>query len=353
MKPYQLQTFTLTLSVLMLVASCSREQSDAAKKDAVESNATPQAAVVPASPRQHPTVVSATPGREPLAENPNFKPVPAPGESKMGIVTQRIQEQMKGLVPGSPEAQAKFASLWKSSAPSTFAQPVASASNADVAAGRKLPTEASLALMRDNAFLEALESGKLPHLPGGEAELDGVLAKMVLALASTTTGLARLPSVLNERANALPPTAEDVATLVAVKQGLRELRSSGVAAIPLDQWRSLASAKNPIYRYIALLAAPHSKRSNADLPPEGDSSARSAQASGELLAFYQPYLSETDVVLVAQAIKAMGNLGTHQARQALEAVASRPQVVSDSSLVEAVQTAIRDCEAMIRFAGAK
>lgn len=351
MKTHQLHSFALTLCALLFVSSCSRDQSDATKKEATENR--PPAQAVPASPQQQPAVVAVMPGREPLVENPNFKPSPAPGSSKIDAVAQRIQQQMEGLVPGSPEAQAKFASLWRSSAPATFAQSVASASKAEVAEGRWLPAEASIALMRDEALLEAIESGKLPHLNGGEAELDGVLAKLVLALGSTTSGVARLPSILNERANELPPTVEDVATLVAVKQALRELRSTGAAALPLDEWRSLASAKNPIYRYLALLAAPHAKRFSADAPPGGDSSVRSAQASEDLLRFYQPYLSETDGILVEQAIKAVGNLGTARAIQTLEGLASKPQVVTDKRLTEAVQIAIQNCDAMIRLADGK
>lgn len=271
----------------------------------------------------------------------------------MDAVAQRIQQQMKELVPGSPEAQAKFTSLWKASAPATFAQTVASASNAEVASGRRLPTEASIALMRDDALLEAIASGKLPHFTDGVGELEGVLTKLALALGSTTSGIARLPDVLNERANALPPTMDDVATLVAVKQALRELRSSGAAAVTLDEWRSLASAKNPVYRYLALLAAPHTKEFGADVPPDGDSSVRSAQASERLLQFYQLYLSEADGVIVEQAIKSVGNLGTQQARLTLEGLANRPQVVADDRLAEVLTTAIQDCDAMIRIAGAK
>lgn len=271
----------------------------------------------------------------------------------METVAQRIQQQLKGLPPGSPEAQAKFVSLWKASAPATFAQITASASNAEVATGRRLPTEASIALMRDDKLLEAIVSGKLPHFADGVAELEGVLTKLALALGSTTSGIARLPDVLNERANALPPTMEDVATLIAVKQGLRELRSSGAATSRLDEWRSLSAAKNPVYRYLALLAAPHTKGLAADESPDGDSSVRSAQASETLLQFYQPYLSEADGVLVEQAIKSVGNLGTHQARQTLEGLVGRPQVAADNRLAEAVQIAIQDCDAMIRLAGAK
>ena len=354
MKPHQLHPITLTLSALLLVASCSKEQSDATKKNAVESSQTPAAVpVVPAPPLQRPAVVSAMPSREPLIENPNFKPAPAPGSSKMETVAQRIQEEMKGLSPGSPEAQAKFASLWKSSAPATFAQTAASASNAEVATGRRLPTEASIALMRDDALLEAIASGKLPHFADGVAEVEGVLTKLALALGSTTSGIARLPDVLNERANALPPTMEDVATMVAVKQGLRELRSSGAAAVTLDEWRSLASAKNPVYRYLALLAAPHTKGFGSDVSPDGDGSVRSPQASERLLQFYEPYLSEADGVIVEQAIKSVGNLGTEQARQTLKGLANSPQVVADDRLTEVLNTAIQDCDAMIRIAGAK
>jgi hypothetical protein len=87
--------------------------------------------------------------------------------------------------------------------------------------------------------------------------------------------------------------------------------------------------------------------------PDGDGSVRSPQASERLLQFYEPYLSEADGVIVEQAIKSVGNLGTEQARQTLKGLANSPQVVADDRLTEVLNTAIQDCDAMIRIAGAK
>jgi hypothetical protein len=288
------------------------------------------------------------PGREALLENPNFKPSPAQGSQRMDVVAQRIQQQFQGIAPKTPAAQTKFDSLWKSASTAAFARPLASSSDPNVAQGRVMPSEVANALLGDDEIVAAIENGKLPFGDSTAESLDGVLTKLVLALGSTTSGIAALPEVLKERMNALPPTAEDLAALLAVKQALRELRSSGAAASNLDEWRSLAAAKNPIYRYLALLAAPHTRTNS--VPASGDTGSRDPRSSEALLSFYQPYLSESDDLLIERAITSVGNLGTATSKQTLESLATQQRVKGNERLAEAVQIAIQDCDAMIRLA---
>lgn len=269
----------------------------------------------------------------------------------MDVVTQRIQQQFQGLAPNTPAAQSKFDSLWKGASTAAFARPLASSSDPNVAQGKVMPSEATSVLLGDDELMAAVELGKLPFGDSTAESLDSVLTKLILALGSTTSGIAALPDVLKERMNALPPTADDLVTLLAVKQALRELRSSGAATSDLDEWRSLATAKNPIYRYIALLAAPHTRTSGA--PTSGDTGGRDPRSSEALLSFYQPYLGESDDLLFERAIKLVGNLGTAISRQTLESLATQQRVKSSERITEVVQIAIQDCDAMIRFAAGK
>lgn len=341
-----------TLSCLQCLVSCSRKEDDTTPPAAEESKtaqARPSASAP--EPSRVATPEKSMPGREPLLENPNFKPAPAPGSQRMDVVAQRIQQQFQGLASNTPAAQSKFNSLWKSASTAAFARPLVSSSDPNVAQGKIMPSEVSSALLGDDELMVAIENGKLPFGDSTAEFLDGVLTKLILALGSTTSGIAALPDVLKERMNALPPTAEDLAALLAVKQALRELRSSGAAASNLDEWRSLATAKNPIYRYLALLAAPHTRTNG--VPASDDQSSRDPRSSEALLSFYQPYLSESDDLLLERAIKSVGNLGTATSKRTLELLATQQRVKQSEQLAEVVQIAIQDCDAMLRLAAGK
>ncbi len=330
----------------------SPKGNEVAKMNAVEAKVSDSITQADAS-NQKVQVANEGGRREPLIEISHFTAVSSTADSKGNTLAQRIQKELEGSIPGSVETQAKFASLWNASSPASFTKPVPSSSDPDVAAGRRLPAEADAAIMRDSALVEAMESGQSPLSVAGEAELDGVLTQLVLATSATISGFASLPEVLSVRSNALPPTVGDVASLMAVKQALREQKLSSHGATTIEDWRPLAAAKNPVYRYLALLAVAHTESRDEPTPAGHDSKNRSANASKELLELYQTYLNETDPVLLKQVIQSIGNLGTPAARQKLESLRGNPSFSSGGRLREALQLAIQDCDAMIRFAEGK
>jgi len=335
------------------VVSCSPKKEGAAASDGKESEPpnTSVAPVPPSSPRKAASANKAVPNREPLRENPNFKPEPAAGSQKIDAIAQRIHEEFHGVVHETSAAQSKFGSLWRGAAPASFAQTLGSAALPEVANGKAMPHEAAKALLGANELNAAITAGRFPFTDANMESFDAILTKLSLALSSTTSGIATLPEVLKERMNALPPTTEDLAALLAVEQALREMRTSGPGATPLDQWRPLANARNPIYRYLALLAAPHTTTNGT--PSTGDASTRDPRSSADLLSFYQPYLSEQDDLFVERAVLFIGSLGTSIARQTLESFAKQQRVKGSEHLSGVVEIAIQDCDAMIRFAHEK
>jgi hypothetical protein len=219
---------------------------------------------------------------------------------------------------------AKVSRIWGENVAHLPTTTLPSAADAAVANGTKLPKEIG----------EATEPSRPSTVP--EAMLKG----LSLTAAATRTEL--LSQFAQQRANALPPTAADVAIFEALNDGIGEL-SPTRGASAFEVWEPLASAANPIYRLLALRAAMHTtSRAAAGLSSEDPNYTRiDAPAK---LGFYLRYLNESDPTILSEAIAAIATVPTPEARQAIEKFQVTQQQRGDAALIQVATDALRTQE---------
>ena len=151
-----------------------------------------------------------------------------------------------------------------------------------------------------------------------------------------------LPELAKQRANALPPSSVDLVIFDAINGALKELDPPRVDS-PFAPWEQLGSAKNPVYRLLALRAALcTSSPAAAGLSPEDPNYAR-VDASAKL-GFYMSYLSEADPTILSEAIAAIATVPTPEARQAIEKFQATQQQRGDATLIQVAADALRTQE---------
>jgi hypothetical protein len=151
-----------------------------------------------------------------------------------------------------------------------------------------------------------------------------------------------LPEFAMQRANVLPPTGVDLAMFDALNNALDELGPTRLGT-PFEPWVQFASAANPVYRLLALRAAMHTTSHAAiGLSPEDPNYSR-ADAPAKL-GFYLRYLSESDPVILTEAIAAIATVPTPEARQAIERFQATQQQRGDAALAQSAAEALRTQE---------
>jgi len=292
-----------------------------------------------------------TPGRAPLIENPAYTPTPPTMGLAFDAVAKRLESALKGVERRSPEAAHKVAELWNAAAAKSLNQPTGSEDGA-VNAGIKLPAEISaLRRMSDKEMEVLLLNGSLPFAQTNE-EFEAAVSGLLLSTSATVSGLAALPTLLGNRAESLPPTREDVMNFFAVSQGLRELKSLSVGASTLEEWKPLSTARNPVYRLLALLAAQKATTTETQFT-SSESPSYAKAVLPERLAFYRDYLNEKDPLILAATLEAIGNVSLPEARVILEDFRNRQLSVGNAELASLSDAAIRSCEANLRWSSVR
>jgi hypothetical protein len=262
-------------------------------------------------------------GRQPKRKHPHL--IIPPDQPNPTI--DRLQRELGGIKMNDPEFAMKVSRLWKESVAQLSAATLPSATDAKVANGTRLPKELEDALhARTNK--------------NDDASPQDMLNGLGVVMASTQTDL--LPQYAQERMNALPPTATDLAIFEALNRGIGELNpSSGVATF--ERWEPLAKARNPLYRLLALRAAIRTtSRAAFGLSSEDPNYTRIDGPAK--LGFYLSFLDESDPIILAEAIAAVATVPTPEARQAIEKFQAVQQQRGDAALAQAAADALRTQE---------
>lgn len=348
------------MAVVILASGCSRNPREQATVEehvdqelANQPASTPSVLQTPKPALQQGEAITGTSlqqettHRPPLREDPNYRPPQPTMGPAFDDVAARITQALEGIGPQSPDAARKVARLWEAATVPSLEESI-TVGGINASSETQLPSEISeIASLSDKEIEALLVDGRLPFSKSAE-EFDAAASRLMLALGSTVAGLGELPPLLRDRANSLPPTREDIVNYFAVSQALRELRSGGAGATTLQEWESISNAKNPVYRLLALMAA--QKAATPDTRFESSESRDYSEiVLPERLAFYQRFLEEDDPIILAETLKAIGNVSLPQAKAVLESFREQQLATGNSEIAELSEAAIRSCEANLRW----
>lgn len=292
----------------------------------------------PAAPQSDPRL------RPPLVGTGRTVPRP-PVSPHVQKVTARVAAEMQGLKANDPALPEKFAKLWKTAWPSSFNAPLPDGANANVAAGRVLPSAVADSQAQRESFIAKMQGGELGTIANNE-ELEAAYMMFALAVGDAQSGAGNLMRVIAERANQVPPTKGDLVLFNIASQALRDMQRTGPNATTFADLIPLAEGKNPMYRLLALQAS-----YNAVTNPTRNLSSENPQAEVTLApartAFYQMYLNESDPAILSEAVRAMGTVPSADAKAALQRFRATQQQAGNAELVNAADEALRSCESLL------
>lgn len=208
---------------------------------------------------------------------------------------------------------------WKACVNKLPADPLPSAIEPKVANGEYLPSELSESRRSDGSFDESISSGSRFHDHGDEAiEAAGMAVVVCHGLGED------LPGMLSESANRLPPTVADVVIYHAASACISE---SGPRMGNGGKWRSLAKARNPLYRSLACQAA-------------GQGEWGDDRDTGCLI-YLDEFQHETDPEIVSHVVRILATIPTVGARNRLETMLHDATIGGNERLLETIGQALK------------
>lgn len=206
--------------------------------------------------------------------------------------------------------------------------------------GQRLPDSFLKMLGFGNASVPGLEV-EGPGVKAAKAGFMGVSVEKLpeqQVLAAGTRELAKMrpdlmTSLAQERAKTVPPTAADYILFNAIIEGLAEspfMESTGndsekPKTLPYgSELLALAKAPNPIYRLLAVRAAPRAETDKA-----------------KLVAFYSEFLNETDSFIQAAAVDGLATMRAPVALSALQSFEARARQQGNAEIEDAAKQAIQ------------
>lgn len=220
-----------------------------------------------------------------------------------------------------------FTSLWNEGITGLPTTALPSSNNTEIARGARLPREIE-PVLRKNATPVGAETA--------EALVCGVAMWSALRCNDLLAKFAQL------RANTLPPSAADITIYEALNAAIRELsqtRGSDSYA-SFEPWEQFSSAANPIYRLLALRAAPYTvSRAAWNVSPESDDFNR-IDASAKL-GFYLKFLDEKDPIILTEAIRTLATVPLPEARETIAKFRATQIEYGDAALIQAAEDALR------------
>jgi hypothetical protein len=287
LSPYQKIVAVMVLAHFAL-ASCS-------KKD--ESSQAPLQTEQAAPP----LVETTTPAADPNLENSSATSEQMPNEPV--LPRDKVRERFSNLFGDlrhptitTDNLRATWSEYWIPE----MDEPLSSATDSDVAQGHRLAQEVDLAATPTNPLHEQINAGTVTMARNPE-EAEAIIALYTLCLGSCSSGGRELPTLLNTRAQQLPPTHGDVIVFQILTETLPMVGQQ--APMSDDQaaaWMSIANAPNPIYRLVALQAF-----------------ARVSVDREQRLAFYRQYFNESEPLILKQLIDCLEALPSSQVPNAL------------------------------------
>lgn len=238
--------------------------------------------------------------------------------------TERLNREIKGININDPAFTKKLTQLWNESMAQLPAKPLLSAENSDIVKGILLPEEIT-------PTLKAIET-----VDGNDS------AEAMLCAVATWSAIMRSELLIlfgDQRSSSLPPSSNDITIFGALSSSLEELGPTQKKS-PFEPWEHFAKAANPIYRLLALKAAPYTTSQAAwNLSPESDEYNR-VDTSAKL-GFYLGYLDEKDPIILTEAIRSLAAVPLPEARQAIEKFHAQQLQKGDTVLIQAAEEALR------------
>jgi hypothetical protein len=329
--------------MLLIAAGCSRQQPPSEDKEKNPS-AEPEKSM-PRSPSKVPESSSDAP-QSPnvtalvfpvgLASMPPDKAV----ESAQLQVQTLLVDGLSNPTSNDPKVRAKVFEIWKMFA-SEFGNRPISGATPEVLTGQVLPA-AIVDLSASNP-----NSGKVPFVSGNEElyRAAGLYSSGMLAGSFAGDGVTTL---LSQRANQLPPSNMDLVAYFAIRDGVREIGSGISHNYPsLESLAPYATARNPIYRLLALQATAKALPNGVMQPPieEGKESAAINQARVTVL---RTYANETDPLIVSKLIDAVSRIGSKEAQDTLKLIRDRQAKLGAADIVQQADQAIGQVDKLIK-----
>ncbi len=263
-----------------------------------------------------------TPGAEQMPKQKHPQLVKLP--DKPNPIGERLMRELSGLNPNEKAYSEKIRTLWREDLSRLSDDSVKSASNEAVAKGIILPSE--------------MDSLKQPERNEDTPET----ALFFIVFASAAPGQDDLLlEFVEKRANTLPPTTTDIMIYGAIYAAVHEFTQTRGqnSYASFEKWEPLARSKNPIYRLLALKAAPVSVSKPA-WDVDIDSKDFNRINAVPKMDFYLRYLEEKDPVILTEVIRALGNVPLPEARQAIEKFLAQQVQLGNENLVEAAEEAL-------------
>lgn len=220
-----------------------------------------------------------------------------------------VASQMGRLKAGDPQLGHVFNKLWNGAVASLGAGPLGDEASSDVSEGRLLAEQVSEAISNREKLIAGIQAGEL-GLATNQPELEQMFLLLTLALGDSASGGRNLLRVIGDRADHLPPDRRDLAVFIIASQSFRELPSESSLTLTFDDLGRLASARNPVWRLLAVQLSAYA----------GNGEARMADADSQRdedlarLSFYRNFIGETDPTVAAEAIRMASTMALTESR---------------------------------------
>lgn len=222
---------------------------------------------------------------------------------------------------------ANFTQLWNDGIARLPNTPLPSSKVSEIADGTRLPNEIETVLRES-------------RLGTGEDTAEELVRAVAMWSALMCNDI--LTDFARQRANTLPPTKADIAIYEALNAGIRQFtQTRGQSSFAsFEQWEPFATAANPIYRLLALRAAPIAVSKPAWEVNVDRKEFNQINAMPKMK-FYLSYLDEKDPVILANAISTLATVPLPEAREAIEKFHAEQLQRGDKALIQAAEEALR------------
>ena len=316
------QNAVLILFSITLLMGCNKKE---AAQSSTQETRTLNPAVAPQLPAANKNLANEERVQRTMQMPKQKHPQIITSPDKPNPIGERLIKELSSLRPDGKQYTEKIRELWNQNLRKLSDAPLQSASDDLIAKGNFLPIELNQVRQLDRTQVTP------------EASL------LFIVFASLASGQ---DSILHEfakqRANVLPPTTADLAIYDALSAGIGEFTTTrGQSSYTsFEKWEPFANAANPIYRLLALKAAPVAVTKPAW---EVDIDSKEFNRINELpkMNFYLSYLNEKDPIILSKAIRSLSFVPLPEARQAIENFHAQQLKKGDTVLIQAAEQALK------------
>lgn len=214
---------------------------------------------------------------------------------------------------------------WRDSWLPAYNEPLPSASNVRVQQGLDLPPEVASLKPPTKPYLLQTRQGQF-DLGKSDDEVESLACLHMLLVGTMLDGGYRVPDLLSDRIDELPPTRGDLLTLQIFRDAmqLKERADIPLTESQAEAWERMGNARNPIYRHIALTFYPR------------------IAASEAALRFFQGIATETDTQNLLLIVSNVEALPRGIGLSYLEALQARLKDGTNDAVAAAIDTAIEN-----------